>query len=249
MTKINFILCDDNAEDLQSLKSSAEDYINSRGLRGEIFCFSSPGELLRHRQENAGENVTVYLLDVVMPETDGIALGKKIRENGGSCAVIYISSSKEYALDAFSVRAFSYLLKPFSRERLFGELDECLSRLESAPPKLSIKTALGTVTVALSEIIAVEYFDHKLIFHLMDGKKTESVYRKQSFDVQAEEIMKTGDFLKVSASYLVNRTNVRGIRSDEFIMCDGTGYKITRKYIGAKQQYIDLEMSNKGFFR
>ena len=54
--------------------------------------------------------------------------------------------------------------------------------------------------------------------------------------------MQTGAFLKVSASYLVNYKNIQGVKSDEFIMRDGTQYKITRKYIAARQQYINGEM-------
>lgn len=122
-------------------------------------------------RKNGAGSVTVYLLDVIMPETDGIKLGKRIRERDKNSAVIYISSSSEYSLDAFSVRAFSYLIKPFSCEKLFSELDECLSRNEERSQKLSIKTATGTVILTLSEIIAVEYLDHRLTFHLAARSK------------------------------------------------------------------------------
>lgn len=242
MIKVNLVLCDDNADDLETLRKSANEYINSRRLCGETVCFSSPEDVLRFSEGNAEGGVTVYLLDVVMPETDGIELGKRIREHDGDSAVIYISISREYALDAFTVHAFSYLIKPFSREKLFEELDGCLSRMESAPQKLSVKTVVGTSVLDLSEIIAVEYLGHRLIFHLANGEKVERVYRKQPFDVQAEDLMKMGVFLKVSASYLVNYRNIRGIKADEFVMRDGSQYRITRKYIGARQQYINGEM-------
>lgn len=245
LTKINLVLCDDNAADLDLLRESVNEYINLRGLCGETFCFSSPEEVLRFSENNDKSNITVYLLDVIMPEFDGIELGQRIRERDKNSAVIYISTSREYSLDAFSVRAFSYLIKPFSREKLFSELDECLSRIEIAPQTLSIKTVNGTVLLELSEIIAVEYLDHRLTFHLANGKKVESAYRRQPFDVQAEELLETGAFLKISASYLVNSRNIQGVKADEFVMRDGSQYKITRKYAAARQQYINNEMSNK----
>lgn len=253
MTKLNLVLCDDNCDDLELLRKSADEYINSSGFCGETFCFSASEEVLRFSENIAGgniENITVYILDVIMPETNGIELGRKLREHDKNSAVIYISTSREYSLDAFSVRAFSYLIKPYSREKLFSELDECLSRIEPANSKtvqstFLVKTAGGTVALALSGIIAVEYLGHRLIFHLAKGGKVESVYRRQPFDIQAEELMQTGAFLKVSASYLVNYRNIQGIKADEFVMCDGTQYKITRKYTAARQQYINGEMSNK----
>lgn len=245
LTKINFVLCDDNRADLETLRASVNDYINQRGFCGETVCFSEPSALLRYSETNAGNGFTVYLLDVIMPEMDGIALGGKIRGRDKNSAVIYISTSREYSLDAFSVRAFSYLIKPYSREKLFSELDECLSRMEISTQKLSIKTADSAMLLELSDVIAVEYLDHRLIFHLAYGKKVESAYRRQPFDVQAEELMQTGMFLKVSASYLVNYSNIQGIKADEFVMSDGSQYKITRRYFAARQRYIDNEMSNK----
>lgn len=248
MTKIDLILCDDNADDLETLRASADEYINQRGFYGETVCFSSSEEALRYSEAAIGSDAsvyTVYLLDVIMPEVNGIELGKRIRERDKNSAVIYISASREYSLDAFSARAFSYLIKPFSREKLFSELDECLSRIEPAPQTLSIKTADGTMLLDLSEIIAVEYLDHRLIFHLLDGTTAESASRRQPFDIQAEELMQTDAFLKVSASYLVNCRNIRGVKADEFIMRDGSLYKITRKYTAARQQYINREMSIK----
>lgn len=244
LTKIYLVLCDDNRADLETLRASADDYIKQRGLYGETVCFSSPEDVLRFSENNSGFSSTVYLLDVIMPETDGIELGKKIREHDKSSAVIYISSSREYAPEAFSVRAFSYLTKPFSPEKLFSELDECLNRIATEPQRLSVRTAdNGTLLLAMSDIMAVEYLNHRLVFHLANRKRIEGANRRQPFDVLAEEIMQTGAFLKVSASYLVNYRNIREIRADEFIMRDGTQYKITRKYADARKKYIDYELN------
>lgn len=224
MAKIQLVLCDDNIADLEVLRKSADEYIKQRGFCGETVCFSSPADILRFSENNCAGNITVYLLDVIMPGVDGIELGRKIREHDKSSAIIYISASREYSLDAFSVRAFSYLIKPFTCDKLFLELDECLDRIASAPQTLSIKTAEGMVILELPEIIAVEYLNHRLIFHLVNGVKIESAYRRQPFDIQAEEIMQTGAFLKVSASYLVNYKNIQGVKADEFVMRNGSQY-------------------------
>lgn len=246
MSTTRFILCDDNADDLNSLCGAVEEFIASRGISGETLCFSSPEELLELAEQKPAEGRDVYLLDVVMPAVDGIELGKRIRERDGSAAVIYISISKEYALDAFEVHAFSYLIKPFSNEKLFSELDGCLGQTAPSPQMISVKTSGGIVGVDASEIIAVEYYAHRLTFHMKSGKKLDTLYRKQPFYVQVEELTKTGSFVRVSASYLVNFRNIRGLKTDEFIMCDGSRYRITRKFAAARQRYIEGEMQNGG---
>lgn len=245
MPKTQFILCDDNADDLNSLRGAVEEYITSRGIIGETLCFSSPEELLKFSEEKT-DGMAVYLLDVVMPAVDGIELGKRIRERDGSAAVIYISISREFALDAFEVHAFSYLIKPFPTEKLYSELDGCLGQTAPSPQTISVKTAGGIVGVDTSEIIAVEYYAHRLTFHMKSGRKLSTLYQKQPFNVRAEELIKTGSFVRVSASYLVNFRNIRGLKTDEFIMCDGSRYRITRKFAAARQQYIEGEMRNGG---
>ncbi len=242
MDKITLVLCDDDENDLQALRRSVWEYLTQRGLSGDVQCFSEPEEVLRYSDT---VDRAIYLLDVIMPDMDGIELGKKLRGHNDNSVVIYISSSREFALDAFSVHAFSYLIKPFNEEQLFAELDESIGKCGFTPHRLSVKTADGTILIELSDIIAVEYLAHRLLFHLVNGGKIERAYRRDPFDVQAEEIMRTGDFLKVSASYLVNYRKIQGVLADEFIMCNGTRYKITRKYASARQMYIKNEMAVK----
>lgn len=142
------------------------------------------------------------------------------------------------------MHAFSHLIKPFSNEKLFSELDGRLGQTAPSPQIISIKSACGIVGVDAAEIIAVEYYAHRLTFHMKSGKKLDALYREQPFYVHAEELIKTGCFVRVSASYLVNFRNIRGLKTDEFIMCDSSRYKVTRNFIAARRQYIEGEMQN-----
>lgn len=77
MPKTHFILCDDNADDLETLCGSIDEYVASRGIFGETRCFSSSEELLKFSEEMS-DGKAVYLLDVVTPAVDGIELGKAL---------------------------------------------------------------------------------------------------------------------------------------------------------------------------
>ena len=67
----------------------------------------------------------LVFLDVQMPEVDGFGV---IREIGARDmpAVVFVTAFDEYAVRAFDVNAFDYLLKPFDEERF----SRCLSRVE-----------------------------------------------------------------------------------------------------------------------
>lgn len=243
LSGVNLILCDDDEKDLTALREYAHEYLSIREISGKIHAFGTADEVLAFSKELPQSESNIYLLDVIFPETNGIELARSLRLNESNFAVIFISSSREFAVDAFSVRAFSYLVKPYEKDKLFSELDECIERIKPAPKKLSVKTGKSIEMLDLSDIIAVEYFDHRLIFHLFSGEKVESVYRRAPFDVQAREVMSTGEFMKISTSYLINRNNIRGLKRDEFVMRNGSEYRITHKYISARQEYMESEAS------
>ena len=71
----------------------------------------------------------LVFLDVDMPGMNGIRLGEEIRALYRDAAIIYITAHEEYALQAFDVRAFHYLLKPLTREKFRSVFQEALDRI------------------------------------------------------------------------------------------------------------------------
>lgn len=71
----------------------------------------------------------ILLLDVYLPDGNGIKCGKILRDKGFAGVIIYKSSSSENCLDAFAVDAMQYLIKPVSEEKLFETLNEAIKRV------------------------------------------------------------------------------------------------------------------------
>lgn len=65
----------------------------------------------------------VLLLDVRMPDTDGIRCAHAVRELPSPPAIIFVTAYDHYAIAAFKAQAIGYLLKPVSKE----ELEEALA--------------------------------------------------------------------------------------------------------------------------
>ena len=65
----------------------------------------------------------IAIVDINMPEMDGITLAARIKEVSPGTAIIFLTAYKKYALDAYSVHPTGYLLKPVSKETLAAEVD------------------------------------------------------------------------------------------------------------------------------
>lgn len=69
----------------------------------------------------------IVLLDIQMPELDGLAVAEAVQQSGERpMAIIFVTAFDQYALSAFDTGALDYLLKPVSPEKL----DRALARAE-----------------------------------------------------------------------------------------------------------------------
>src|SRR3977135_135581 len=60
----------------------------------------------------------VVFLDVEMPGLTGVGAAPLARERPDPPAVVFVTAHERYAIDAFAVEAFDYLLKPVDPDRL-----------------------------------------------------------------------------------------------------------------------------------
>jgi two-component system response regulator AlgR len=76
------------------------------------------------------EKVDIVLLDIRMPEMDGMEAARHMSGMAQPPAIIFTTAFDSYAIKAFEVNAIDYLLKPIRRERLLA----ALGKVRTAPP-------------------------------------------------------------------------------------------------------------------
>lgn len=81
------------------------------------------------------------ILDINMPEIDGITLAARIKELYPRMAIVFLTAYKEYAFDAYAVHPSGYLLKPVSQQKLAAEVRYACSGVHKSPhAHIQIKT-------------------------------------------------------------------------------------------------------------
>lgn len=101
--------------------------------QAQIQIIGEAASAIEARALIAAIHYDVIFLDVSMPGESGMALGGVIRALGQDIKLVFISAHEQYAVDAFSVEAADYLLKPVSPDRM----KETVRRLTSAAGPLS----------------------------------------------------------------------------------------------------------------
>lgn len=233
------VICDDNIQDLAGIKNlliKYREYCPKADF--EVEKFSDAVKLSDKIQKN--ELADIYVLDMIMSEKTGIDIGNQIRRTGSGGVIIYITSSDDFALDAYDVHAVRYLLKPVSEERFFEAMDYALSctRMKTEPVYL-VRTKEGMISLPYSRIEYIEHCSRHLEIYLTDGECIQSIFIRRSFDAEIEELLNDKGFIRVHKSFLVNLKYIKQLLSGGALMEGGSKVPISRaRAAEVKQEYL-----------
>lgn len=71
--------------------------------------------------------VDLVLVDISMPRESGIEFAQRLRERDEDLKIVFVTSHKEYALSAFDVYAYDYIVKPVTQDRLLRTIQRALA--------------------------------------------------------------------------------------------------------------------------
>lgn len=169
--------------------------------------FSNPLEAMKKYLEVKPD---LLLLDVEMPDISGVEFAQSL---DSSTKVIFISSKKEYAVDAFGVNAVDYILKPVTLPRLTKAILRVQKDIKESDNSFFLKTNEGYQRVEVNELRYVEALgDYVQVFSennkfILNGtlKAVDSKLPKK-------------DFLRVHRSYIVNLNKIDKLEEGSIII-------------------------------
>lgn len=100
-----------------------EDTCRELGITDEIVKFNNPLDALSFVAMN---KVDIAFLDIEMPVIKGIELAKRIKAFCRNVRIIFTTGYSEYALEAFSVDAVDYVMKPYDAQAIKRAYDKAL---------------------------------------------------------------------------------------------------------------------------
>ncbi|MBR3015813.1 MAG: response regulator [Clostridia bacterium] len=130
----------------------------------------------------AGHPADIALLDIDMPGMDGIELAIRIKETNPETAVIFLTAYSQYAVQAFSLHASGYLLKPVDREKLADEFAHAL-RFGACRSKawIEVRTFGGFDVFADGKQVTFRKAKCKELLAFLIDKQGSTVTRAEAF--------------------------------------------------------------------
>lgn len=221
-------LCDDEAQQLVQTEAFLAEYSAQRpDTPVTVTSFPSGTVLLEHLRSKG--TFDLYLLDMLMPGENGIQLGMDIRALDEVGHIAYLTSSPDFAVDSYRVKAMDYLLKPLEKGRLFQVLDETaetLRRREQA--YVTIKTREGLRRLSLVSVVYAELVGRCVHYHLSDGSTVEGMSLRGSFQDAVAPLLAYPPFVLCATSFIVNLAFVEMIEASGLRLTSGKIIPLSR---------------------
>lgn len=194
------------------------------------------------------EKPDLVLLDIQLPRLNGFEVLELIDHNP---QVIFATAYDEFAIKAFERNATDYLLKPFSKERLFSALEKVRSRLvtETVPvtpnsevsselaagmpiTRIVVKDTKGIIIVPVNEVHYFEAQDDYVMIYSAKGRYMKKQTLKHFEDGLSPEL-----FVRIHRSFITNITQIERLEpyeKESFIAIMKSGARVKVSSSGYK---------------
>lgn len=218
-------ICDDELAEIKKTQNMLSDY-REKHLR-EVYPemdidtedFTDAGELIgKIRDEDYSPDL--ILMDIYMQSGMGIDAARELRDMGNKSKIVFLTTSREHALDAFRVDAAQYLTKPVEVEELYRILDNILVEAAAKDRKYVVVQAEKKLRrVAVQDILYCEAQRKSQNLHLADGTK---LHLHMSMVGLEEMFSPFPEIVRVGKSYLINLSHVESFDGPQLQMDEGS---------------------------
>lgn len=161
----------------------------------------------------------LVFLDIEMPDYSGLQLLEFFESDSANFEIIFVTAYNEYAIEAFRLSAFDYLLKPIDQERLTESLERYKLRrnnvklLERAEyfkrsydfgerlDKIAVSTTTGVIFLDIAQIVLLEASNVYTTIVQEDGVQTVACKPLGEFEAILD---KHQNFFRPHRSFLIN---------------------------------------------
>ncbi len=155
----------------------------------------------------------VIFMDLDMPGMNGLEVAGNIEQLQSDVYFIFVAACTKYALQAFELNSFDYILKPFNEERIKSTVEKLKQKMRNHPDAefkaetvISINTQEKKIFLKSDEISYVESRWPKIF---IKTKNAEYCINGNLCDL--EEKLSAHAFFRSHRSYLVNLKQVKEI--------------------------------------
>lgn len=202
-------IIEDEALELEQLEQAVNEIAENElpGMACEVTSFATIQAF-----EAADLQVDLLILDLHLPDGNGLALARRLKKERADTGVIIITAYREHVCEGYEVGAFRFLTKPLQKEKLQNAILDFTAEYRSMKYVL-VPTQTKQLVIPLNEIVCIESQGKRSVVYLQDGQDYDS---KKSIAEYAEDI-ENKCFCRVHRRFLVNMKHIVRVEENEIV--------------------------------
>ena len=224
MDKIRIAVCDDEIVQQKVMQALLQKYFEENDTLAEVKFYSSGQEYLKEKKSEI-LNTDIFLLDIFMPELNGIDIGKELKSIGAKGKIIFITAGNDFITEAFEIQAFSYIQKPVIYEKFSKVMNSVIRSFEKTR-YMDVVVDREKQRIYLDDIEYVETLGRRLVIYRQDEGVETYLSVKNFMDEYGEE-----DFLQISRYVAVSKSKIQRIVGRSLYLMNGRELSISEKYL------------------
>lgn len=220
---LRIAVCDDMPDVLSQMKDVIQNWENG-STHVLVETFQDADTLLSAHNTAAFD---IILLDVIMPFLNGLEAARELRRFDRNVKIVFLTTSPEFAVDSYVVKANNYLLKPVTATTLCQCLDEIYTEILEQKKYITIKGIYAVHRISVGKIVYIEAQNKQVLFVLSDGTSFQATQPLYSFE---DKLLLSDGFYRCHRSYIVNIYHISKYTQKEITMCSGSIIPISRNY-------------------
>ncbi|MCH4206704.1 MAG: response regulator [Solobacterium sp.] len=171
----------------------------------------------------------LLILDIVLPDIDGIALSKQIRTKVDS--IIFLTSTSDRIQEAFGINVAAYIIKDLDEDALYNRL-ELICRELNTSASLRVRTKSCAMNIPLDDIYKISHESRK-IFLYTERKKLQILGET----LLSIEPRLSNSFVRANRSSIVNMRHVFTVENGDHVVMDNN----SDEYLSRNERHHFLE--------
>lgn len=217
------------ATECEILRSLLKQYEEIQHQTIQIKDFHSGRELL---SDYIPGQYDIVFMDIFLKNENGVDCALKLRQLDKNINLIFLTTSSEFGVKSYDVRAADYIVKPATLEKLSRALHYCKITEAQSDASITVTAKNQRLDISLNRILYADYQNRSSCIHLKDCLVPVS----GSFSELSKQLTAYPQFMSCFKGIVINLKEVRELGGDYLLLKNGEELPVSRRLQKQVQQ-------------
>lgn len=173
----------------------------------------------------SGKSHDIYILDIEMPNIDGMKLAEVIRQHNLQAIIIMMTSYDQYVFDSFKLGVFRFIPKNEMDERIPEAITAASRLVDKEEFYFTITDNSKTERLFYKDVLYISKEKNNVVFHL----KNENIVQRRLSLGEISKSLRGDKFIYIERGYIINLMYVERMENNNIIMSNNDVLPVSRR--------------------